>query len=116
MVQRKPYRYLKKRNYIVGVVSADDIDAVIHSLTMTGLYEYIDFLGAYDGINKTKPDNYYYHVFKEKFSLKDEEVLMVGDTLTDIRFAKNSQIEVAGVLSGACSRADFVWKGRLYFR
>jgi len=103
-------KYLKDHDYIIGIVTADDVDAAIHSLKMTKLYDYIDFLGADDGINKPKPNSEYYHIFKDKFLLNDEEVLMVGDTLTDIRFARNSRIEVAGVLSGACNKEDLEGK------
>ncbi|MGE7693780.1 HAD family hydrolase [Lysinibacillus sp. NPDC094177] len=103
-------KYLKDHDYIIGIVTADDVDAAIHSLKMTNLYEYIDFLSAEDGINKPKPNSECYHFFKDKFLLNDEEVLMVGDTLTDIRFARNCHIEVAGVLSGACSKEDLEGK------
>ena len=103
-------KYLKDHAYIIGIVTADDIDAAVHSLKMTRLYEYIDFLSADDGINKPKPYSDCYHKFKDKYLLNDEEVLMVGDTLTDIRFARNSNIEVAGVLSGACRKEDLQGK------
>ena len=35
-------------------------------------------------MNRTKPESDFYHMFKEKFSLTEEDVLMVGDTLTDV--------------------------------
>ncbi|PJO44777.1 HAD family hydrolase [Lysinibacillus xylanilyticus] len=107
---KETLKFLKDHDYIIGVVTADDVDAAVHSLKMTNLYEYIDFLSAEDGINNPKPNSDCYHIFKDKFLLNDEEVLMVGDTLTDIRFARNSRIEVAGVLSGACSKEDLEGK------
>lgn len=45
-------------------------------------------------------------MFKEKFALAEEDVFMVGDTLTDVRFARNSNIKVVGVLSGASKKED----------
>ncbi|PHA01475.1 hydrolase [Bacillus pseudomycoides] len=103
---KETLKYLKDHEYVIGVVTADDIDAAIHSLKMTGLYDYVDFLGADDGVNKTKPESDFYYMFKEKFSLNEENVLMVGDTLTDIKFARNSNIKVVGVLSGASRKED----------
>ncbi|SFD60957.1 HAD superfamily phosphatase [Bacillus sp. 491mf] len=103
---KETLQYLKDHEYVIGVVTVDDVDAAIHSLKMTGLYDYVDFLGADDGVNKTKPESDFYHMFKEKFSLVEEDVLMVGDTLTDVRFARNSNIKVAGVLSGASRKED----------
>ncbi|WP_342513841.1 HAD family hydrolase [Sporosarcina sp. FSL K6-1522] len=107
---RETLKYLKEQEYVIGVVTADDVDAAIHSLKMTGLYDYVDFLGADDGINKPKPDSDFFHMFKEKFSLDEEGVLMVGDTLTDVTFARNSHIKVVGVLSGASSKEDLEGK------
>lgn len=103
---KETLKYLKDLNYVIGVVTADDVDAAVHSLKMTGLYDYVDFLGADDGVNKTKPDSDFYYMFKENFSLNEEEVLMVGDTLTDVKFARNSNIKVVGVLSGASRKED----------
>ncbi|MGG0185867.1 HAD family hydrolase [Bacillus rhizoplanae] len=103
---KETLKYLKDHEYVIGVVTADDVDAAIHSLKMTGLYDYVDFLGADDGVNKPKPDSDFYYMFKEKFALNEENILMVGDTLTDIKFARNSNIKVVGVLSGASSKED----------
>ncbi|EEL52159.1 Haloacid dehalogenase domain protein hydrolase [Bacillus cereus Rock3-44] len=103
---KETLKYLKDHKYVIGVVTADDIDAAIHSLKMTGLYDYVDFLGADDGVHKTKPESDFYHIFKEKFSLAEEDVFMVGDTLTDVKFARNSNIKVVGVLSGASKKED----------
>lgn len=49
-------------------------------------------------------------MFKEQFSLAEEDVLMVGDTLTDVTFARNSNIKVVGVLSGASRKEDLEGK------
>ncbi|HDX9578264.1 HAD family hydrolase [Bacillus cytotoxicus] len=107
---KETLQYLKDLEYVIAVVTADDVDAAVHSLKMTGLYDYVDFLGADDGVNKTKPENHFYHMFKDEFSLAEEGVIMVGDTLTDVRFARNSNIKVAGVLSGASEREDLEGK------
>lgn len=107
---KETLKYLKELDYVIGVVTADDVDAAIHSLKMTGLYEYVDFLGADDGINNPKPESDFYHMFREKFSLSEKDVLMVGDTLTDIRFARNCHIKVVGVLSGASRKEDLEGK------
>jgi phosphoglycolate phosphatase-like HAD superfamily hydrolase len=107
---KETLKYLKDQEYVIGVVTADDVDAAVHSLKMTGLYDYVDFLGADDGINKPKPESDFFHMFKEKFSLDEECVFMVGDTLTDVRFARNSHIKVVGVLSGASSKKDLEGK------
>ncbi|PUB08331.1 HAD family hydrolase [Paenisporosarcina sp. OV554] len=107
---KETLKYLKEQEYVIGVVTADDVDAAVHSLKMTGLYDYVDFLGADDGINKPKPESDFFHMFKEKFSLNEECVLMVGDTLTDVTFARNSNIKVVGVLSGASSKEDLEGK------
>lgn len=107
---KETLKKLKSDGYIIGVVTSDDVDAAIHSLKMTGLADYVDYLGAVNGINRPKPESDFYHIFKEKFALNDEEVLMVGDTQTDVRFARNCNIKVAGVLSGASCKEDFYGK------
>ncbi len=42
-----------------------------------------------------KPNPSIYRYLKEKFSLKDEETLYIGDSDVDIAFAKNSNIDIA---------------------
>ena len=50
-----------------------------------------------DGEMPAKPDPYCIYALCEKERISKTEIIMVGDTLTDTRFAKNGGIKVIGV-------------------
>ena len=50
-----------------------------------------------DGTIPTKPDSACAEDFCRRFDLEKERILMVGDTLTDVAFAKNAGISMIAV-------------------
>ncbi len=88
---------LKKKGIKTAVVTTDSSEITDFCLKELGIREYIDKVYTDDGINPTKPNPYYMNCFLKDFSLDKSEVLMVGDTLTDIRFAKNSGVRPISV-------------------
>lgn len=59
----------------------------------------LDFLG-YTGEEHKKPDPLCFLPLKEKYSLKEEECLYVGDSLVDYQFAKNTNMHLCMVMYG----------------
>lgn len=88
---------LKKMGITLGVVTSDDRVGAEHCLEKIGILSCFDVICADDGIHPPKPDPYYLLRFLEEKHLKKEEVMMVGDTFSDIRFAKNAGVFAVGV-------------------
>ncbi len=58
-----------------------------------------------DGVLPPKPDPYCIDAICEQFRLTKDEIVMVGDTLTDVKFARNGGIRVIGVAKTEEGRA-----------
>lgn len=94
------FQRLKGEKIRVGLSTADDYVTTILSLKQLGIYSFFDFIGTSDRY-KGKPDPDMFFSFCKKFGLEPSEVAVVGDTITDLLFARNSGAGlVIGVLSG----------------
>lgn len=98
---------LKARNIIIGLATADTELSAENCLTSIGVREYFDYIGADDGKRSPKPDKEMFLEFAERFSLKTEEIAVVGDTYNDMLFAKKNGGIAIGVLSGVSEEKDF---------
>ena len=88
---------LKDRGIKLAVVTTDDAYITEKCLKAIDVYDYFDFIYTDDGKNPTKPDPYYINKFCEDSGIEKSEILMVGDTQTDVLFAKNSGVKFMGV-------------------
>ena len=92
---------LKEKNIAIGLSTADSLENATVFLKKTGLAPYFDYIGADDGIINPKPAPDYMNVFCKEFNFKTSEVAVIGDTMTDITFGKNSHAGLTiGVLTG----------------
>jgi phosphoglycolate phosphatase len=82
---------------VLGVVTSDDPQGTELCLKGLGIDGCFDLILASDRVHPSKPDPYYMYEFCKKFSLRPEEVMMVGDTLADMQFGKNSGTFTVGV-------------------
>lgn len=99
-------KQLKESGYYIGLSTADSVENAKLFLNKTGLDIYFDYIGADDGIINPKPAKDYMNNFCKLYSLKPEEVAVVGDTITDMDFGINSGAGlIVGVLSGTGTRA-----------
>ena len=88
---------LKGRGISLFLVTTDEYEITKKCLDELGITEYFDGIYTDDGEGKTKPDPYFIYRIEEESGLSPEELLMVGDTLTDIEFANNGGIAAVGV-------------------
>lgn len=95
------FENLKKRGIIIGIFTSDNYRQAKFSMEHLKLDSYIDFYAAAD-IYKKKPDTESLEIFKNKYSLDDGEIIVVGDSKVDMIFGKDT-LKV-GVLCGTGSR------------
>lgn len=98
---------LKTRNLVIGLATADTETSAENCLTSIGVKEFFDYIGADDGRRKPKPDKEMFLEFAETFSLKPDEIAVVGDTYNDMVFARKNGGIAIGVLSGVSDEKDF---------
>lgn len=98
---RKLFEALRERGILIGIFTSDNYRQAKYSMDYLGLDYFIDFYAAAD-IYKKKPNKESLEVFKKKYSLDDQEIIIVGDSRVDMVFGEDT-IKV-GVLCGTGSR------------
>lgn len=95
---------LKKSGYMIFLVTTDRREITKKCLDELRLEEFFDEIYTDDGRGYSKPDPYYINMIAEQYGLKKNELIMVGDTVTDMEFAVNGGIRAIAVASDAESR------------
>ena len=83
---------LKATGLRLAVVTTDNEPITRHCLEGLGILQYFDAIFTDDGHTPTKPDPFCAEEFCRLYGLDKAHVMMVGDTMTDVRFAKNAGI------------------------
>lgn len=109
------FSVLRQQGIKIGVCTSDSRASTLKSLADFDILELVDvILCGDDPDGRPKPDPHNARVICEKLNLGPDQIAMVGDTPTDINFAKNGRFGLAvGVLSGVGRREDLLaaWYG-----
>lgn len=93
----KVFEALSERGIRCAIVTSDDKETAEKCLERLGIIKFFSRIYADNGIDPSKPNPYYINRFCEEEQLNKDEVIMVGDTLTDMEFAANGGIKAVGV-------------------
>ena len=88
---------LKNSGRKLAVVTTDDLQITHKCLEKLGIEDLFEKIYTDDGINPVKPNPECASEFLSQFHIPVQKAVMVGDTMTDIRFARNAGISVIGV-------------------
>lgn len=88
---------LKKQNKKLAIVTTDNEEIAYKCLKKLGIAALFDKIYTDDGKTPTKPDPFCANDFCDFTGVKKERMVMVGDTMTDMLFAKNAGIAAIGV-------------------
>lgn len=88
---------LKRRNRKLMVATTDNPAMTHHCLMRLGIEELFDGIYTDDGTMPPKPDPFLVSEIGRTTGIPKERMVMVGDTMTDIRFAENAGISVIGI-------------------
>ncbi|MFZ6043603.1 HAD family hydrolase, partial [Vibrio natriegens] len=100
--------------YKLGIATADTKAATLYSLEQSGLLGLFDFIGYSDGDIAPKPAPALMNAFCAHCDLTPDQVVMFGDTVSDMVFGRNAGARRIGVLTGTATEeelrpyADFV--------
>lgn len=98
---------LKSKNIFIGLATSDTILSTEYCLKKLNIFQYFDFLGTSDGKYPPKPSPILLQNFCRITGLNENEVAVVGDTVTDMQFARNGNAGMAiGVYSGTSSAEE----------
>ena len=88
---------LKNKGLKLAIVTTDNPLITNQCLDQLGIRMLFDRIYTDDGQTPTKPHPHCAWDFCREFGLKKENVVMVGDTLTDMSFAQNAGIRGVGL-------------------
>jgi len=104
---------LKSYGIKLAVVTTDDPFVTKKCLQTLGIDTLIDRVYTDDDNFPAKPNPYCIFDFLKREGLSKSEVVMVGDTLTDIDFAKNGGIKVIGVAKSDANKKVLTGKANV---
>lgn len=99
---------LKNDGRKLAVVTTDNALITSKCLEKLGIADIFENVYTDNGQNPVKPDPWCANDFLSRYRIAQQNAVMVGDTMTDVRFARNAGISVIGVGEKADSRERLV--------
>ncbi len=96
---REDLRALKDAGIKLVLVTADMLPSAQYCLEQLNIADLFDTLYTDDGNTPAKPDPYCILDYLAKTGFSKDEVVMVGDAITDMNFAANAGIRAIGIAS-----------------
>lgn len=90
-------QYLKSKDIKIVLVTSDGPAVTAECLKGLGIDKYFDVVFTDDGTHPNKPDPFMINKLCEDYGFEKNEVVMVGDTLSDMNFAINGGIRSVGL-------------------
>ena len=90
--------YLKNKKFTLGIFTGKGREATMITLKKIGVDHYFDLIVTGDDVANHKPSADGILKFVNHFKLKNERVLMIGDSVSDVKASKEAGIKVASAL------------------
>ena len=90
--------YLKNKRYPLGIFTGKGREASLITLRKLEVENYFDLIITGDDVKNHKPSAEGILKFKSKFKLEKEKVLMIGDSVSDVKASKEAGIKIASAL------------------
>lgn len=90
--------YLKGKKYPLGIFTGKGRDASFITLRHLGIEKYFNLVITGDDVENHKPSPEGILIFLKQFKLSPGNVLMIGDSVNDVKAAKKAGVKIASVL------------------
>jgi len=95
---------LKERGVHVALFTGKGIDTTSITLDKFGLTQYFDYVVTGSDVVNHKPSAEGIHKIMQHFGLQPDEVLMVGDAVSDVKASHEAGVKIAAVLWDSYAR------------
>jgi len=95
---REILQHLQSKKYPLGIFTGKGRDASLITLNKLGVDHYFDLIVTGDDVINHKPSSEGILKFVNHFKLEPERVLMIGDSVSDVKASKEAGIKIASVL------------------
>ncbi len=96
--------FLKQKGIILSIFTGKGKQAATITLKELNIYDYFDLIVTGDDVKEHKPSAEGINLFLQKFNLDKDEVIMVGDSIVDVKASRGSGIKIASVLWDSLSK------------
>jgi HAD superfamily hydrolase (TIGR01549 family) len=90
--------YLKSKGVLLSVFTGKGRQASLITLEELSIINYFDLIVTGDDVANHKPSSEGIMIFVNKYNLKKDEVLMIGDSVSDVKASKEAGIKIASAL------------------
>jgi len=90
--------YLKNKKFPLGIFTGKGKEATMVTLKKLEVEHYFDLIVTGDDVQNHKPSAEGILKFVNNFGMKNERVLMIGDSVSDVKASKEAGIKIASVL------------------
>ncbi len=97
-LQEETLKKLKSRGKKLILVTTDNLEITKRCLEGLNIWKLFDKIYVDDGVTPLKPHPSSGEDVSQSFNINKENILMVGDTVTDIKFARNVGIKVIAIV------------------
>lgn len=91
--EKEVIKTLKDKGLILTVATSKNKEKTIDTLKKLGIYKYFDYIVSSSDVKNLKPNPESYFKILERFNLKNDEVISIGDTFYDYATSKNASIK-----------------------
>jgi phosphoglycolate phosphatase-like HAD superfamily hydrolase len=98
--------YLYARGYRLGIATADRQKSMFSALCRLGAIHFFDYFGSDDGETPGKPNPDMANRFCAQFDFRPDELIIVGDSISDYQFAVSTGAHFAGLITPYGSLAE----------
>jgi HAD superfamily hydrolase (TIGR01549 family) len=105
---------LKEKNIPVGIYTGKGRRTTLITLEVLGLEKYFDLIVTGDDVNNHKPSGEGIIKFINEFGLDKEKVIMIGDSLGDIKASREAGVKIASVVWDSYAKEEVMEAGSDY--
>lgn len=102
----KIIKLLAAQNIKLGIATGKSTDRAVQILNHLGLADYFNLVIGYDAVKKPKPSPDCLIKFAAECQLNKNEIIFIGDSISDIETGKNASIATAAVAWGYGNRTE----------
>jgi HAD superfamily hydrolase (TIGR01549 family) len=107
--------FLKSKNYPLGIFTGKGRQASMITLKFLEVDHFFDLIVTGDDVQNHKPSSEGIQKFVNHFNLSPEKVLMIGDSVSDVKASKDAGIKIASVLWDSYGHREVKSMGSDYY-
>ncbi|OGU75355.1 MAG: phosphatase [Ignavibacteria bacterium RBG_16_34_14] len=107
-------RSIKEKNIPIGIFTGKGRRTTLITLEVLGLDKYFDLIVTGDDVKEHKPSGEGIIKFINAFGLNKEKVLMIGDSVGDIKAAREAGVKIASVVWDKYVKEEVLKQGSDY--